>query len=42
MRNKQVGEGETLLQVFEQVDDLRLDGDVKGGDRLVADKETRG
>ena len=40
--HKQVGEGEPRLEVFEEVDDLRLYGDVKGGDGLVADNETRG
>ena len=32
---------EPLLQVREQVDDLRLDRDVERGDRLVADDEPR-
>ena len=39
--DEQVGETELVLQLLEQVDDLRLDGDVEGGDRLVADYELR-
>ena len=35
--DEQVGEAELLLQVLEQVEDLRLDRDVERGDRLVAD-----
>ena len=31
----------SLLQVLEQVEDLRLDRDVERGDRLVADDEVR-
>ena len=34
--DEQVGEAELALQVLQQVDDLRLDRDVEGGDRLVA------
>ena len=34
-----VGQPELVLQVLEQVDDLRLHGDVEGGDRLVGDDE---
>ncbi|OIQ78794.1 hypothetical protein GALL_394900 [mine drainage metagenome] len=32
-------EAELLLQVLQQVDDLRLDGDVEGRDRLVANDQ---
>ena len=39
--DEEVGEPELLLQVLEQVDDLRLDRDVERGDRLVADDELR-
>src|SRR5205814_8491674 len=39
--DEQVGQLELRLQVFQQVDDLGLDGDVEGGDRLVADDERR-
>ena len=39
--DEQVGEAELLLQVFEQVDDLRLDRDVERRDRLVADDQLR-
>ena len=41
VRDEEVGEVEVLLERLEQVDDLRLDGDVQGGDRLVADDEVR-
>ncbi len=37
--DEEVGEGKPLLEVFEEVDDLRLYGDVEGGDGLVADEE---
>ena len=33
MRNENVGEVEALLEVHQQVEDLRLDRDIKGGDR---------
>ena len=33
------GEAELLLQVLEDVEDLRLDRDVEGRDRFVADDE---
>ena len=36
-----VGEVELLLQVLQQVDDLRLDRDVQGRDGLVADDQAR-
>jgi hypothetical protein len=41
MRNKQVGEPQTLLHIHEQVDDLRLDRDVERGNRLVGDQQAR-
>jgi hypothetical protein len=34
--NDDVGKLKLLLQVDEQIDDLGLNGDVKGGDRLIA------
>jgi serine kinase of HPr protein (carbohydrate metabolism regulator) len=34
--DEQIGKAEAALQVLQQVDDLRLDRDVEGGDRLVA------
>src|SRR4051794_13702896 len=37
--DEQVGEPEPALQPLEQVDDLRLDGDVQGGDGLVRDDQ---
>jgi hypothetical protein len=39
--DEDVGEPELALQVLEEVEDLRLDGDVERGDRLVADDELR-
>ena len=39
--DEEVGQAELALEVLEQVDDLRLDGDVERGDRLVADDELR-
>ena len=39
VRDEQVAEAEFLLEVEEEVDDLALDGDIKGGDRFVADDE---
>ena len=41
MRNEQIRQVHLLLQVFQQVDDLRLDRYVQRGDRLVADDEFR-
>ena len=39
--DEQVGQAELVLQVVEQVDDLRLDRDVERRDRLVGDDELR-
>lgn len=39
--NEQVGEREFLLEVFEEIKDLGLDGDVEGTDWFVADDEFR-
>ena len=41
VRDEDVGEPEVALQVLEQVEDLRLHGDVERGDRLVADDQLR-
>ncbi len=41
MRDEQVRQPELLLQIFEQIDDLRLNRDVERGDRLVGDDEFR-
>ena len=41
VRDEQIREVELLLQLLEQVDDLRLDRDVERGDRLVRDDEVR-
>ena len=41
VRNEKVCEFQIPLQFFEQVDDLRLNGNVERGDRLVADDELR-
>ena len=39
--DEQVGQAELVLQVLEQVEDLRLDRDVERRDRLVADDQLR-
>jgi serine kinase of HPr protein (carbohydrate metabolism regulator) len=39
--HEDVGEPELVLDVLQQVDDLRLDRDVERGHRLVADDELR-
>jgi hypothetical protein len=39
MRDEEVGEAEFALQIAEEVDDLRADADVEGGDGLVEDEE---
>ena len=41
VRNEEITQISLLLQFLEQVDDLRLDGNVQGGYRLVADDEFR-
>jgi hypothetical protein len=41
MRNEEVGELQLLLQVPQQIDDLRLDGDVERRDGLVEHDEAR-
>ena len=41
VRDEQVGEPELVLQVHQQVDDLRLDRHVERRDRLVADDQLR-
>src|SRR6187402_230068 len=41
VRDEQIGELEALLQLDQQVDDLRLDVHVERGDRLVGDDEFR-
>lgn len=37
--NKQISKSEIRLQVLKHIDDLRLNGDVERGDRLIADDE---
>ena len=39
VRDEEIGEPELLLQVLQQIDDLRLDRDVERRDRFVADDE---
>src|SRR5688572_15117185 len=39
--DEEIGEAELVAQLLEQPDDLRLDRDVEGGDRLVAHDEVR-
>ena len=41
MRNEDVGQPELALQADQQVDDLGLDRDVEGAQRLVADDQPR-
>ena len=41
VRDEEIGQSELLLQILEQVDDLRLNRDVERRDRLVADDEFR-
>ena len=41
VRDEEVREPEVALEVLEQVEDLRLDGDVQRRDRLVADDQLR-
>ena len=41
MGDEEVGEAELLLQIHEKIDDLGLDGNVEGADRLVANDEFR-
>ena len=39
--DEQIGEAVLLLEVFEQIDDLRLNGHVQGGNGFVTDNELR-
>ena len=39
--NEEIGQAQFILQFVKHVDDLRLNGNVKRGDRLVADDEFR-
>ena len=41
VRDEDVGQPELVLEVLEQVEDLRLDGHVERGHRLVADDQLR-
>src|SRR2546421_4943828 len=41
MRDEEIGEAEVALKLRQQVDDLRADADVEGGDGLVGDDELR-
>jgi hypothetical protein len=41
VRDEDIREPELVLDVFEQVDDLCLDRDVEGRDRLVGDDQLR-
>src|SRR5690554_3752354 len=41
VRDEEISEPELLLEVFQKVDDLRLDRDIKGADRLIGDDEAR-
>ena len=39
MRNEQVGQSKLLLEISQQIDDLRLDRDVQRGDRFVCNNK---
>src|SRR5699024_9647699 len=39
--DEEIGQPELVLQILEQVDDLRLNRDIERGNRLVADDEIR-
>ena len=41
VRDEQIGEPQRLLQIQQQVEDLRLHGDVERGNRLVGDDQRR-
>ena len=41
VRDEQVGQFQLALQILQEIDDLRLDGDIESRYRLVADDETR-
>ncbi len=41
VRNEKIGEMHLLLELLEEIDDLRLDGDIQGGDRLIGYDELR-
>jgi hypothetical protein len=41
VRDEQVGETELVSQVHQEVQNLRLDGDVEGGDGFVGDNQLR-
>ena len=41
VRDEEIGKTALRLNVFQQVDDLRLDRDVECGDRLVCDDQRR-
>lgn len=41
VRDEEIRESKLILQILHQIEDLRLNGDVKRGDRLVANNEVR-
>jgi hypothetical protein len=41
VRDEEVGECKVALEIFEQIEDLRLNRDVEGRDRFVADDQLR-
>ena len=41
MRNEEVSQAEFFLQVFEEIDDLGLDREIEGRDRLVGNDQFR-
>lgn len=41
MRDEEVGKPEILLQIFQQIENLRLHGNIESGDGFVADQQFR-
>ena len=39
VRDEEISEGKAFLQLLQEVDDLRLNGDIQGGYRLIANDE---
>jgi hypothetical protein len=41
MADQQVGDAPLLLEIFQEIEHLRADGDIQRGDRLVQDDQRR-
>jgi hypothetical protein len=41
VRDEKIGEIPFVLEFFEEIDNLGLDGDVKSGNRLIAEEKAR-